>query len=315
MSPALRLQLTDDGVTESAPTAKNTMVELCTTTKDMSVSSASQQQQPRHRIKLLSLSHGVIAMNRLRNNLQREQSIQDIVAEMENDRCCSHDEATVSTKLGSSSINTLSCDANFSDDERKTGETDDDDNDDTLAQSTDNHVHVKSDTAGSISEASRTKRKVTWGTIQFRTYETILVDNPSVSNGPPIGLGWRYVNDSDMEPPLECDVDRTSTAANASTKTGSRMTIDEYEAIRILQRHTIDQIVLSIWEREQRLMDLGYARSDLNRAITSVTQIKVSRQNNAKLGFFERGGFATLMQNQRKNNDTKSTKKKRLLLI
>ena len=147
--------------------------------------------------------------------------------------------------------------------------------------------------------------------MQFRTYETILGDNPSVSNGPPIGLGWRYINDCDLEPPEDCD----DSAATARSKTGSTMSIDEYEAIRIPQRHvSIDQLVLSIWEREQRLMDAGYARSDLNKAITSVIQIKVSRQNNSKLGFFEKGGFATMIQNQRKNNDN-LTKKKRLLLL
>lgn len=312
MSPALRaMQQADDKVTmHTSVAAHKTLLEL-STSKDTSAS------EPRHRFKLSTISRGVIATNRLRTNLQREQSIQDIVADMENDRRCHHEESTVSTNLALSSTSTSSSSAAFLYDERKTDETDDD-NDDTLACSTvdENIDDAKCGTVTSVivpaDAPTRTKKTVTWDKVQFRTYETILGDNPSVSNGPPIGLGWRYIDDSDMEPPEDCD--DTSIAAEPRTKTGSIMTIDEYEAIRIPQRHTIDQLVLSIWEREQRLMDVGYARSDLNKAITSVTQVKISRQSNAKLGFFEKGGFATLIQTQRKNNDD-STKKKRLLLI
>jgi hypothetical protein len=119
-----------------------------------------------------------------------------------------------------------------------------------------------------------------------------------------------------MEPPDDCNSGRNDGAAPAiTTKTGSSMSIDDYEAIRIPQRHvSMNQLVLSTWEREQRLMDMGYARSDLNRAITSVTQIKVSRQNNAKIGFFEKGGFAALLRTQRKNSDNPTTKKRQLFL-
>ena len=307
----LEVQHLDD---RSIPAATDTVLEL-PASKDIPSSSSLQQHQ-RQRIKLINLSRGIIAMNRLRNNLQREPSIQDIVAEMENDRRCQNEESTVSTNLALSSINTLSSNATFLYDEHRTEEVDDEIDETPLPCSTDATVDRHEDTVTNVLVGAvtptPTKKTVRWDTVQFRTYETILGDNPSVSNGPPIGLGWRYINDCDLEPPEDCD---DAAAATARSKTGSTMSIDEYEAIRIPQRHvSIDQLVLSIWEREQRLMDAGYARSDLNKAITSVIQIKVSRQNNSKLGFFEKGGFATMIQNQRKNNDN-LTKKKRLLLL
>ena len=34
-------------------------------------------------------------------------------------------------------------------------------------------------------------RTVRFGTVKIREYESTLGDNPSVRNGPPIGLGWK----------------------------------------------------------------------------------------------------------------------------
>jgi hypothetical protein len=322
------IQRLEDDMTARTSSASSAQLVL---PASIDISSSASQQQRQH-MKLARLSRGVMAMNRLRNFLKREPSIQDIVSEMKKDResgvnCHgdnTHDESTTgsTTNIALSSSDTLSSNAISLYDENRMAESDEE-KDDTLVSSTNENGDTPVMTAANvmITEAavaaapSRTKQTVKWGTVQFRTYEIILGDNPSVSSGPPIGLGWRYVNDSDMEPPEDDCEDNDGAATPARTKTGSTMSMDEYEEIRIPQRHTIDQLVLSTWEREQRLMDVGYARSDLNKAITSVTQIKVSRQMNAQLGFFEKGGFATLIQNQRKNNNDNSTKKKRLMFI
>jgi hypothetical protein len=305
MSPELHiLQLTDDDTVVNHRTDSRSELLVSSPSKD--ISSSSQEQRWR-RNKLLTLSRGVVAVNRLRGNLQREQSIQDIVAEMENDRRCTSEDLTVSTKFASSSTNTWSSsNSALLDEDKKSDESDDNNDNQTSNTDGNSDIHQDTVTSGSSTNAmgvtpTGMKKTVSWDTVQFRTYETILGDNPSVSSGPPISLGWRYSNDSEVEPPDDCDDFHRNGTAAKSCRTGGQMTVDEYEAIRIPQRQTsIDQLVLSIWDREQRLMDAGYARSDLNKVITSVTQIKISRQSNAKVGFFEKGGFVKLIQNQRK---------------
>lgn len=101
---------------------------------------------------------------------------------------------------------------------------------------------------------------VQFGTIAFREYNVELSDNPSISNGVAIGLGWRYDPNQDI-----------------------KVNVDDYESIISLHqsRRNKYQLVLPLHIREDILKSAGYsrheiscakiqARKDKNRRIASV---------------------------------------------
>ena len=104
------------------------------------------------------------------------------------------------------------------------------------------------------------KTKVTFSTLQIRTYETVLGDNPSCTGGPPLSIGWRY-NPEHFE-----------------------STVDEYEQkqdhfyggpeIRPLD---ID-LVLHRSEREAILMKMGYNQQDLAESVRRLNKAKSRRR-------------------------------------
>lgn len=104
------------------------------------------------------------------------------------------------------------------------------------------------------------KTKVTFSTIQIRTYESVLGDNPSCTGGPPLSIGWRYN-------PEHYD-----------------STVDEYERkqdelyggpeIRPLD---ID-LVLHRSERESILLKMGYTQQDLADAVRRLNKAKSKRR-------------------------------------
>jgi hypothetical protein len=130
---------------------------------------------------------------------------------------------------------------------------------------------------GDIGTGSASLRKVSWDTIQFRTYETILGDNPSVSAGPPISLGWKY-----------------------DVASSTIVSIDDYESRRGRQRRSKEQFLLPLVARERGLMDAGYSRSEINAAVKASLKIKQSRQVNARVGWLH-------ALSRRKSSKTAST--------
>lgn len=112
----------------------------------------------------------------------------------------------------------------------------------------------------SISREKPSKTKVTFSTLQIRTYETVLGDNPSCTGGPPLSIGWRYN-------PEHYD-----------------STVDEYERkqdelyggpeIRPLD---ID-LVLHRSERESILLKMGYNQQDLADAVRRLNKAKSKRR-------------------------------------
>lgn len=99
------------------------------------------------------------------------------------------------------------------------------------------------------------KKSVSFNSLQIRTYETILGDNPSCSTGPSLGLGWRY---------------------DPSHYTS---TIDEYERHQC-QHGCADpeDLVLHRFEREAILLNTGYTRQDLAESVRGITKVKNRRR-------------------------------------
>ncbi|KAL7479376.1 hypothetical protein ACHAW6_005109 [Cyclotella cf. meneghiniana] len=103
------------------------------------------------------------------------------------------------------------------------------------------------------------RKSVSFSTLQIRTYETILGDNPSCSTGPSIALGWRY------------------------DPSHYNSTIDEYERRQSqLCRGGADprpeDLVLHRFEREAILLNTGYTRQELAESVRGITKVKNRRR-------------------------------------
>lgn len=122
----------------------------------------------------------------------------------------------------------------------------------------------------------RTKKKrVSWDTLQVYELQVGLGDNPSVSNGPPL-----------------CIV--SNTALHVVT-----LPIDDYERLRTGKRRIRQELILPASVREEHLMDLGYARSELKDAQVQVVHAKRHRQRSATLTLVER--FQTILRRNSKS--------------
>ena len=95
---------------------------------------------------------------------------------------------------------------------------------------------------------------VSFSTIEIRSYERVLGDNPSCSHGPAVSIGWQYESD-----PITVQV-------------------DEYEYYRSEDRLDGTALVLSRSEREEILEELGYSRSAIADAVRTNVKIKNNRR-------------------------------------
>lgn len=114
---------------------------------------------------------------------------------------------------------------------------------------------------------SRKEASVKFSHIDVRYYERILDLNPSVTNGPPIGIGWRYrkgtsytIEEWEMER-REDDGKRPRTAATTAGP-----------------RSAASHLILPRAVREKMLYDLGYTQQDIAQALRTVRKLKDQRR-------------------------------------
>jgi len=98
------------------------------------------------------------------------------------------------------------------------------------------------------------RSSVSFSTIEIRSYERVLGDNPSCSHGPAVSIGWQYEPD-----PITVQV-------------------DEFEYYRAGDRLDGTALVLSRCEREEMLEELGYTRSAIADAVRTNVKVKNNRR-------------------------------------
>ena len=102
---------------------------------------------------------------------------------------------------------------------------------------------------------SSSSNSVRFQNVKIREYGIILGDNPSCSNGPPIGLSWDYDQDGEQEVPL-----------------------DVFEQWRVGQRRSITQMKLPASVRFETLRSWDVQMKDMRANESELKEIKSQRR-------------------------------------
>lgn len=110
----------------------------------------------------------------------------------------------------------------------------------------------KADSAAGIRKKMKNQPLVRFGTVQIRSFERILGDNPSTISGAPIGIGWKFVQ---FQP----------------------QSVNEFEEHRQPTRPS-HSLVLNRDIREDMLVSLGYSKKDIAAAIRTNLKCRNKRR-------------------------------------
>lgn len=103
--------------------------------------------------------------------------------------------------------------------------------------------------------SKRRSSKIQFSTVEVRQYERVLGDNPGVSSGPPVSIGWKHFEDRTMVLP-----------------------IDEYEYYHGACTEDQCEMILTRFERETMLLELGYTEKELVKSIRENYKVKNKRR-------------------------------------
>lgn len=119
-------------------------------------------------------------------------------------------------------------------------------------------TQYSSSVAGTGSSARRKRKKrivsytVNFSTVHVRYYERILGDNPSCTNGPPLGIGWNFIEKGKKK-------------------------VDDWEMERGRLRST-SELVLNRRQREKIIESLGYKEKDIAAAVRELNKARYQRR-------------------------------------
>ena len=130
-------------------------------------------------------------------------------------------------------------------------------------------------------------KRVQFSTVQIRSYPIILGDNPSVSAGPPIQLGWE-ISDT------------------------FQVSVEVVSRFQLLQRNNKTVYVLSRWTRETMLLNKGYTRREIFLATHQARKDRNNRTVSAQphpflyrvaMAMIKPQGFATTTNSSRRQRN------------
>jgi len=117
---------------------------------------------------------------------------------------------------------------------------------------------LKSETWGETSSDEFDLKKVIFDEVTVREYPQILGDNPAVTIGAPVSIGWKYQNEY-------------TTKVNFFEYTRSH-----------IRRTSKRKLVISSKKRVKYLLSIGYTLEDIGDAITKANEVKSQRTDSLK---------------------------------
>lgn len=119
----------------------------------------------------------------------------------------------------------------------------------------------QADRPSATTNKTRVKRNVSYGNVKVREYERIIGDNPGVSSGAPIGIGWTYQSTEETD-------------------------LDDHEHQR---KDSSPAVPLTSDERKNMLKLWSYSSGDIEESQHKVSQIQSQRdESNASLVRYHR---------------------------
>ena len=110
-----------------------------------------------------------------------------------------------------------------------------------------------SGTEGS-SSSSKSESKVGFRDVEVRHYERCISDNPSVQDGPPIGIGWKVEEEH-------------------------KFSVDEFEGSReFVRQPDINCLMLPKTHRQELLLSEGFSKKEMAQSVRSVIKAKNQRR-------------------------------------
>ena len=100
---------------------------------------------------------------------------------------------------------------------------------------------------------NRRRSSVQFGSLTVRTYDIVLDDNPSCTQGPALALGWRYNESNDM-------------------------TIEQYDDWAQTHRRSKNEFHLPTARREDILRDFGYSRRQIDEVSAEISKARKQRR-------------------------------------
>ena len=117
---------------------------------------------------------------------------------------------------------------------------------------------------------TRVKRSVSYGSVKIREYERVVGDNPGVSSGVPIGIGWNYhvVEETDLDdvqlqqkdssPAVPLTSEERETVLKRWNYSSGEIDESRHEVSRIQSQRDKSNASLMRYHRfKQRALDLG----------------------------------------------------------